>query len=99
MVSWRLVLRFTGACHFNRKPLFRHRRCPGHTTVPNDRPETLVCRDGGLGIGDPARRRIRGGGLLADPSLQPLTCLLYTSDAADERSSVDLGGRRIIKKK
>ena len=38
--------------------------------------------------------------------LQPLqmkvdmlnTCLLYTSDAADERSSVDLGGRRIIKK-
>ena len=28
-----------------------------------------------------------------------LRCLLYTSDAADERSSVDLGGRRIIKKK
>ena len=27
------------------------------------------------------------------------TCLLYTSDAADERSSVDLGGRRLIKKK
>ena len=26
-------------------------------------------------------------------------CLLYTSDAADERSSVDLGGSRIIKKK
>ena len=30
---------------------------------------------------------------------QILSCLLYTSDAADERSSVDLGGRRIIKKK
>ena len=30
---------------------------------------------------------------------KPVTCLLYTSDAADERSSVDLGGRRIIKKK
>ena len=29
----------------------------------------------------------------------PCICLLYTSDAADERSSVDLGGRRIIKKK
>ena len=29
----------------------------------------------------------------------PTACLLYTSDAADERSSVDLGGRRIIKKK
>ena len=30
---------------------------------------------------------------------KPNACLLYTSDAADERSSVDLGGRRIIKKK
>eukprot|EP00656_Telonema_subtile_P037937 TRINITY_DN423_c0_g1_i1.p1 TRINITY_DN423_c0_g1~~TRINITY_DN423_c0_g1_i1.p1 ORF type:complete len:119 (-),score=15.00 TRINITY_DN423_c0_g1_i1:19-375(-) len=29
----------------------------------------------------------------------PKTCLLYTSDAADEEDSVDLGGRRIIKKK
>src|SRR5678815_4572206 len=28
-----------------------------------------------------------------------ILCLLYTSDAADERFSVDLGGRRIIKKK
>ena len=26
-------------------------------------------------------------------------CLLYTSDAADEEDSVDLGGLRIIKKK
>ena len=26
-------------------------------------------------------------------------CLLYTSEAADERSSVDFGGRRFIKKK
>ena len=34
-----------------------------------------------------------GGGVLLQD------CLLYTSDAADERSSVDLGGRRIIKKK
>ena len=34
------------------------------------------------------------------PQGQPsFSCLLYTSDAADERSSVDLGGRRIIKKK
>src|SRR5678815_612671 len=30
------------------------------------------------------------------PSLRIIVCLLYTSDAADERSSVDLGGRRII---
>ena len=41
--------------------------------------------------------------VLADPDVESLSsyigCLLYTSDAADERSSVDLGGRRIIKKK
>ena len=34
-----------------------------------------------------------------DPLELRSLCLLYTSDAADERSSVDLGGRRIIKKK
>ena len=33
------------------------------------------------------------------PGGQMGSCLLYTSDAADERSSVDLGGRRIITKK
>ena len=27
-----------------------------------------------------------------------ITCLLYTSDAADDSLRVDLGGRRIIKK-
>ena len=30
---------------------------------------------------------------------QPGDCLLYTSDAADDLPCVDLGGRRIIKKK
>ena len=30
---------------------------------------------------------------------EPRRCLLYTSDAADEGLGVDLGGRRIIKKK
>src|SRR5664279_5406688 len=38
---------------------------------------------------------IRGGLRAVDAE----TCLLYTSDAADEEDSVDLGGRRIIKKK
>src|SRR5450756_3257377 len=38
------------------------------------------------------------------PSIQTITtdykaCLLYTSDAADDLLCVDLGGRRIIKKK
>eukprot|EP00658_Telonema_sp_P-2_P039336 TRINITY_DN28149_c0_g1_i1.p1 TRINITY_DN28149_c0_g1~~TRINITY_DN28149_c0_g1_i1.p1 ORF type:complete len:144 (-),score=41.72 TRINITY_DN28149_c0_g1_i1:56-487(-) len=31
--------------------------------------------------------------------IKEYVCLLYTSDAADEEDSVDLGGRRIIKKK
>ena len=51
-----------------------------------------------------ARRRCRrqtGPSRRNQPSAPGLcgVCLLYTSDAADERSSVDLGGRRIIKKK
>ena len=37
--------------------------------------------------------------LISDAGTPGISCLLYTSDAADERSSVDLGGRRIIKKK
>ncbi|VTU62795.1 5-formyltetrahydrofolate cyclo-ligase [Lactobacillus rhamnosus GG] [Lacticaseibacillus rhamnosus] len=32
-------------------------------------------------------------------SVLALACLLYTSDAADDTPCVDLGGRRIIKKK
>ena len=43
--------------------------------------------------GDQALRGARDQGVASEP------CLLYTSDAADERSSVDLGGRRTIKKK
>ena len=31
--------------------------------------------------------------------IQYTACLLYTSDAADDLTRVDLGGRRIIKKK
>eukprot|EP00658_Telonema_sp_P-2_P058149 TRINITY_DN46587_c0_g1_i2.p1 TRINITY_DN46587_c0_g1~~TRINITY_DN46587_c0_g1_i2.p1 ORF type:complete len:140 (+),score=36.42 TRINITY_DN46587_c0_g1_i2:111-530(+) len=38
-------------------------------------------------------------GLYNDTTLGCMSCLLYTSDAADEEDSVDLGGRRIIKKK
>ena len=45
-----------------------------------------------------ARQQVEPVGERLDPQALFL-CLLYTSDAADERSSVDLGGRRIIKKK
>ena len=42
------------------------------------------------------RDQVRAGlGKVADDAVDR-ACLLYTSDAADERSSVDLGGRRII---
>ena len=44
----------------------------------------------------PRRRRLLARG---KARLHLGRCLLYTSDAAGERSSVDLGGRRIIKKK
>ena len=40
--------------------------------------------------------RRRGIPTIAGNYDQGIGCLLYTSDAADERSSVDLGGRRII---
>ena len=43
--------------------------------------------------------RVQRRRLLGQAADQIGVCLLYTSDAADERSSVDLGGRRIIKKK
>ena len=57
------------------------------------------------GVGAPARARELERELRLMGPINPLAleefndCLLYTSDAADERSSVDLGGRRIIKKK
>mgnify|MGYP007068909974 CR=1 FL=1 len=41
-------------------------------------------------------RFVRGEPMISHP---PRDCLLYTSDAADDLLCVDLGGRRIIKKK
>ena len=57
--------------------------------------------------GDPVRRinwraTQRHGRLYINDSLRDRNidvCLLYTSDAADDLLCVDLGGRRIIKKK
>ena len=45
------------------------------------------------------RKRVRCSDVIGEGGrLDSQRCLLYTSDAADERSRVDLGGRRIIKK-
>ena len=41
----------------------------------------------------------QAAGLAKVDILCPLACLLYTSDAADEEDSVDLGGCRSLKKK
>ena len=48
-----------------------------------------------------ARHRLHRGRSagIGQGQARAVPCLLYTSDAADERSSVDLGGRRIIKQK
>ena len=49
--------------------------------------------------GSGARQERVADPVAAGGMMRLCACLLYTSDAADERSSVDLGGRRIIKKK
>ena len=65
----------------------------------------MCIRDRFLALGDdPAieyveRREQRGRAVALVVVSHRSSCLLYTSDAADERSSVDLGGCRIIKKK
>src|SRR5680860_1905827 len=68
-------------------------------------PDGLLARRGGRALGD-----LSVGGGEGD-QVQPVElvgdvapgvaggCLLYTSDAADDLLCVDLGGRRIIKKK
>ena len=61
-----------------------------------DRVECDGARIGSIGIHDP---EIDLSLAVGDEGDRLRVCLLYTSDAADERSSVDLGGRRIIKKK
>ena len=43
--------------------------------------------------------RQRGAFELVKPDQVAWPCLLYTSDAADDLLCVDLGGRRILKKK
>ena len=60
-------------------------------------PRECVIAEGETGFCK-ARKNIKGT-LYALGYAQPCACLLYTSDAADDLLCVDLGGRRIIKKK
>src|SRR5450756_1826719 len=71
-------------------------------TVRDRRADTMTPS----GSDDPARPAVpvRGPSVLDVHQLlahvhRDLACLLYTSDAADDLLCVDLGGRRIIKKK
>src|SRR5450756_2670368 len=48
---------------------------------------------------DPKQADQNVRGVVTLPAGTGKTCLLYTSDAADDLLCVDLGGRRIIKKK
>ena len=52
------------------------------------------------GLPEPAAHNaVDGGPLEDDVVIEVEACLLYTSDAADDLLCVDLGGRRLIKKK
>src|SRR5678816_3408377 len=56
-----------------------------------------VCEEAGCpNIGECWEKKHATFMILGDTCTRACACLLYTSDAADERSSVDLGGRRII---
>src|SRR5678815_3541454 len=85
------------------------RRCRGPCPADAEQRRLIVFQEGELReTRVPGRPRIlqgrfRGGNRTQEERASSVIsliycCLLYTSDAADERSSVDLGGRRIIKK-
>eukprot|EP00658_Telonema_sp_P-2_P047209 TRINITY_DN35785_c0_g1_i1.p1 TRINITY_DN35785_c0_g1~~TRINITY_DN35785_c0_g1_i1.p1 ORF type:complete len:125 (+),score=33.62 TRINITY_DN35785_c0_g1_i1:94-468(+) len=57
---------------------------------------TTPSKNGGRWDVDSPSAQQRG---MPPKDLHLINCLLYTSDAADEEESVDLGGRRITKKK
>eukprot|EP00658_Telonema_sp_P-2_P020471 TRINITY_DN18095_c0_g2_i1.p1 TRINITY_DN18095_c0_g2~~TRINITY_DN18095_c0_g2_i1.p1 ORF type:complete len:464 (+),score=101.35 TRINITY_DN18095_c0_g2_i1:196-1587(+) len=61
------------------------------TTATESHPLPTVSSSASMAIASP----VKPFGIVTGDN----TCLLYTSDAADEEDSVDLGGRRIIKKK
>src|SRR5678815_2197412 len=86
---WREVARVFSAVRSG--PLFAQFRVgwPGLTVAHRDLARQL---DSEHGPGADLGLALDGAAVALD---QLVDCLLYTSDAADERSSVDLGGRRI----
>src|SRR5450756_1715817 len=68
------------------------RRSTGGPVLPQEDPRLLAATAASAVATLALRSSRRGSPLLKE-------CLLYTSDAADDLLCVDLGGRRIIKKK
>src|SRR5678815_4804752 len=65
------------------------------TTLPRSSPAAAgACAGVPVGVGPCAGTKRTPLAIMRPRAT--VACLLYTSDAADERSSVDLGGRRII---
>ena len=78
----------------------RNRPFAALTVEPEDTLDMLVAGDSESYNSVSTMRLWEDKGIAAyDCGQGAQSCLLYTSDAADEEDSVDLGGRRIIKKK
>ena len=103
--------RVTGNCPNPEGPNLDFGSSPILRTLKNRKPVIVVGNESGIVYAFDAANRGKQlwqhevglppgeGSLLGGQAADEDTCLLYTSDAADERSSVDLGGRRILKKK
>src|SRR5674536_219501 len=96
------VLRLAGRRR-RRGPAGAERDGAGHGVArgPTERPDGLAqgLRRAGFRLLHQLHLSQGPGARRQPPQRTAVPCLLYTSDAADEEDSVDLGGRRIIKKK
>src|SRR5664279_5945641 len=106
--TWSTFSRLAGAaaCASTRRPAcqLRSARKPFNASISRSVLITLTRGSGArarLAVGvrassDPRQRLVGDSRRWRASQPQGTSCLLYTSDAADEEDSVDLGGRRII---
>ena len=93
--------RVTGAEEHDGIESQRDLECERGGRITHERHHDNQRRDGRYAIGRHAYQHQGGHSQEGHCSHSPTdgACLLYTSDASDQRSRVDLGGRRIITKK